>query len=171
MSHTKHSVRPGFRIKGDAEEIAGHLTKLWSDNGEQLTPEIVLEDAQRSRSPFHREFEWSDKKAAREFRLVQARYLIRSVQVTFVEQRPSTPVRAFALIVEQDENVFAPMSHILTDPQLRKQAVDRALRELEQFMQKHQHLSELAELFDQMERLIHKRRRIKGKKRRQKVAV
>lgn len=47
----------------------------------ELTPERVVEHAQRQDSPLHEFFEWDDALAAQAHRLQQARSLIRSVRV------------------------------------------------------------------------------------------
>lgn len=62
------------------EIIAGRLTWLARKSG-RLTPELVVRDAEDARSPLHSQFEWDDSKAAEQYRLEQARDLIRSVEL------------------------------------------------------------------------------------------
>jgi len=57
----------------------------------ELTPEGVVEHARSEDSPIHHLFEWDDDRAAHQYRIEQARELIRSVRVTVtVNERPIT---------------------------------------------------------------------------------
>ena len=48
------------------------------------TEEELLKAARSKRSPVHKLFEWNDRKAAHEMRLVQARVMINSLQVEII---------------------------------------------------------------------------------------
>lgn len=63
------------RIKAE-----NRINEIYRKSGE-ITPEMVIEDAKKTNSPLHNYFEWDDSKAAREYRLQQARELIRSVTI------------------------------------------------------------------------------------------
>jgi len=54
---------------------------------EGITASELIEMARPKDSPFHDLFEWDNKKAAHEFRLMQARNLIRTVNV-FIDKDP-----------------------------------------------------------------------------------
>lgn len=61
--------------------IAGEvLADLESSEG-QLTAQGVVDAARPKDSPLHPAFEWDDQKAAESFRLVQARSMIKSIEV------------------------------------------------------------------------------------------
>lgn len=47
----------------------------------RITPEIVLNAAKSKDSPLHDHFEWDDKKASHQWRIAQARSLIRRVKI------------------------------------------------------------------------------------------
>lgn len=61
--------------------IADRLARVAKHNGGVLTPDAVVEDARDESSPLHDQFEWDDSEAAKQWRLEQARALIRSVRV------------------------------------------------------------------------------------------
>jgi len=46
----------------------------------RLTPDMILHDARRPDSPLHHLFEWDNERAAAEWRLEQARSVIRTVE-------------------------------------------------------------------------------------------
>lgn len=53
------------------------------DEGQELTPRLVLDRARDPQHPLHNRFEWNDTKAAEQYRLTQAGDLIRSVKVRY----------------------------------------------------------------------------------------
>ncbi len=65
------------------EIIGSELERIREKHG-RLAPSIVLAEAQPEDSPLHNEFEWDDSVAAHEYRLQQARKLIR-LHVTYDE--------------------------------------------------------------------------------------
>lgn len=72
--------------------IAARLAKIAEENGGNLTPDAVLEDARSKKSPLHDQFEWNDGEAAHKYRLDQARTLIRSVRVEVVTEEKTVSV-------------------------------------------------------------------------------
>lgn len=68
-----------------------------------ITPASVLDEARDEASPLHTHFEWDDSEAAEQYRLVQARGLIRRYKVT-VEVKPDTfvKVRQFSSVPAAD---------------------------------------------------------------------
>ncbi len=76
-----YQFRRGSRVAGVSAQIVGDaLAELREKHG-VLQTETVLMDARRKRSKLHAAFEWDDEIAGHEFRLIQARQLIRSIVV------------------------------------------------------------------------------------------
>lgn len=65
----------------DKAEIFAALKQLEKEDG-RLTPEDVVKAAEDEDSPLHGCFTWDNDAAAHQFRLVEARRLIRTVKVT-----------------------------------------------------------------------------------------
>lgn len=63
------------------------LEQIRIENGGKLTPEKVVEVAHEETHPLHVCFEWDDSKAGHQYRLWQARSLIRSVKIV-IEDKP-----------------------------------------------------------------------------------
>ena len=59
------------------------ITRLKRDG--QLTASGILKEAEKATSPLHGLFEWDDNVAANEYRLTQARQVIKRVNVTIEE--------------------------------------------------------------------------------------
>lgn len=140
-------------------KVAGErLFKLTKQAQNKLTPHIVVEDARPPHSPLHAAFEWDDRIAGEEYRLYQARNLIRNLRV-IVEQSatPETPKRVFVHVALQEETgekkgesvsrYYTPVVIAMQSPAIRDSILERALAELSAFRQKYSELKELAAVF------------------------
>src|SRR5690606_11240128 len=88
-----------MRVVGPAELWAELETIKARDNGE-LRPSAVVEAARDKRNPLHSQFEWDDKVAAHEYRLSQARALIRrfEFEIPGEDGEPMVRTRAFVSV-------------------------------------------------------------------------
>ena len=156
--------RDGVRLqKGasvPAQLVGDRLELLRNRNGGELTPDQVVEDAEDPASPLNPLFEWSDTEAAYQYRLQQARQVIRSVVVRY-RDAPGGPARtthAFVHIAAADRQPFYTSSAVaMADPALRAKAVRQAWNELQAFRRRYQDLIEFGQLFatlDQLEQTL-----------------
>jgi hypothetical protein len=130
---------PGSHLTDDdATRIGRFLDKRFGDS--KRTPEDVVAAARPKRSPIHRDFEWDDAAAATEYRLAQARYLLRSIQVTFRNERdePQEPTRAFHSITYVTAGgttgrAYLPARVVWAQPELAEQVRERARQRLQAF--------------------------------------
>ena len=134
-------VRGGVK----AQAAGTHMEKLRKKKG-ALTAEIIVEDARSERSPLHPAFEWDDSVAAHEFRLDQARYVLRSVVTVDESQPEGKPMRAFVVVNELGEDAYQPLYVVMADATLRQQVLSRAKRELQQWEERYRDLEELADV-------------------------
>lgn len=99
-----------------------------------ITPASVLDEARDEASPLHTHFEWDDSEAAEQYRLVQARGLIRRYKVT-VEVKPDTfvKVRQFSSVpaADPDEGTdYVLTSEALKDDVQRDFIFKQCIREI-----------------------------------------
>lgn len=114
--------------KAKREAIAARLEKIASLNGGRLTPDAVLKDAKSASSPLHDQFEWNDSVAAVQWRLAQARELIRSVKVEVqTESRIVSTVRYVRDPSAGEEQGYVDVNKLRGE---RGLAVDALLSEL-----------------------------------------
>jgi hypothetical protein len=107
--------------------IADRLAQLTQLNGGRLTPEAVVADAADANSPMHGQFEWDDTEAARQYRLDQARTLIRSVKINeIVDQRTVQVVAYVHDPSDQSEPGYVPTVSLVND---RERALETLQRE------------------------------------------
>lgn len=168
---TKYSFASGSRLKASKANVAGReLDRLTKVNG-GLTAENVVGSARSKKSPLHDFFEWSDSVAAQEYRLEQARHLMRCVIVMYDDGpiRNLKPIRAFIAFETQPESLrddgrYVAMHVILTDAELREQLVEEALTEHVRWEKRYAHLKEVAEIVKARQRVEARRKKAKPKR-------
>lgn len=146
----------GFRDM-DAKVVGPYLEEMSSKANEQLTPKMVVDDARSPTSPLHPAFQWDDKAAAEEFRLSQARQMIRTLRVTYEKSsEPTVPKRLFLHVVRNvmspnagviTERFYSPVVVVMKDDGMKRAVLEQALQELAAFQAKYRELGELADLF------------------------
>lgn len=111
------------KVRKAKQEVKDELRRI-SDARGGLRPSEVVDEARPKSSPLHGEFEWQDNKAAHEYRLIQARQLIR-LAVPVIKQADGSekrdpfvwvpPTAAQRVESESNEGVYQPMSVVVQD--------------------------------------------------------
>ena len=142
------------RLSGDPQAVGARIAVLMARHGGQVEAEDILKDAQKKNSPLHSFFEWDDKTAAHEYRLTQAREIIRSIKIEHVDNETERviTVRAFQVPEEQNRSAdrvmgYRPIQDILSDPNLREMKVHEAWQQLEAWKNRYEALTEFADVF------------------------
>jgi hypothetical protein len=120
-----------------------------------LRPADVIAEASHPDSPLHGYFQWDDGLAAHQWRLQQARQLIRVTVETLPHDEPHYQVRAFISLTpdrQLDGGGYRVMAQVLAAPSERAQMLTDALDELNRLKVKYFQLSELAGVFAAIER-------------------
>lgn len=146
---TTYRWKPGVVAKVDAQIAGAELERLKTWHNGALDPEHVVEASRDPDAPLHEAFEWDDKTAADAYRVNQAGYLIRSIEIAHVAAPEADPayIRAFVSVERGKERSYTGTFDALADPDLRKQVVAAAWRELESWRQRHAELIEFARVF------------------------
>ena len=142
-------------IEQELEEIAASHDGL-------LQPADVVAYAQNEEAALHPLFVWNDAIAGQEYRLWQARQIIR---VT-VSMQPGyeRPVRAYVSLLEDrtlEGGGYRTMAAVMGDADRRSGLLAQALQEMDRFRLRYQSLMELAEVFTAMEKTSRRVRRTK----------
>jgi len=74
----------------DAQVVGEELESIRQKGGGRLIPKAVVDDARPATSPLHPAFEWDDSVAGEEYRIHQARQIIRAVHVVVEDNGEST---------------------------------------------------------------------------------
>lgn len=92
----------------------------------------------------HKYFTWDNTKAAEEFRLIQARKLIATVQITVPSSRGGTVnVRAYHAL-RSDQNGYRHSRDIMAWPELRESLLAQLAADLERVTERYDCLKSLA---------------------------
>ena len=120
----------------------------------ELTPQDILDDARGDNSPLHSFFEWSDSAAAEQYRLQQARGLIRAVVAVYVrEDKPAIRQRAYVHIPEPQAPHYREASHAMSQQKTREIVLRQAWAELQAWRKKYKDLKEFSNLITVMDDL------------------
>lgn len=133
------------------ELIRAELEQIRHSHGGLLRPEDVVKFARNKRSALHSEFEWDDAKASAEYRLWQARNVIRvAVTVLPSPHADQEPVRAYVSVVSdrvQPGGGYRSIADVMTDDEMRAEIVNEALGEVKRWRRKYERLRELVPIF------------------------
>lgn len=138
------------------EVIQEEVQRLMKLHGGILPPAAVVEAARDENSPIHDYFDWDDSVAAVNWRLQQARQLIR-VCVQW-EERGKEPIKhRVAVSLSEDRKAkgggYRLMVDVLADEELRLQLFNDARKELLRLREKYALLTELARVFEAIDSL------------------
>ncbi|MBZ9984984.1 hypothetical protein LB521_28010 [Mesorhizobium sp. BR-1-1-8] len=144
--------------QADAKAVGKHLEKLRKQACGELTPVDVVNDARAANSPLHTFFEWDDGEAAEQYRLSQARGLIRAVVAVYVsEDKPAVRTKAFVHINEAGAPHYRDAAHAMSLASTRTAVLQSAWRELQAWRKKYADLKEFSDLFATIDTLPIKR--------------
>lgn len=130
-----------------ANVITAELKRIASEHGGILRPADVIAEARPAKSVLHSRFEWDDTVAGREYRLWQARHLIRVC--VEVSPRNNTPMEVFvSLTPDRGEGGYRVQARVLSNRKLRAQLLADAKAEAQLYMAKYARLKELGRIFD-----------------------
>lgn len=140
-----------------AERRRAELAALVAENGGTITPAQVVEHAAQPTSTLHALFTWDDTLAARQWREAQAaKYLRAVVRLVPVGHSHPMTVRAFvSLSSDRGEScVYRPIVDVLENDDHRAQLLADARAELIALQRKYQHLQELHDVWDVIDRAL-----------------
>ena len=129
-------------FKADANECYREISSL-----EQITPKAILDFARDENSELHKCFEWDNDLAAEKYRIIQAGNVIRMLYIVQKDE-DTPPVRVLS---KTSNTVYQPTRAFLKNQSEYEDLLKRALSELESFRLKYKTLSELEQVFEQID--------------------
>lgn len=143
-----------------AQAVGEVLEKIRQDNAGKIDVRDVVAAARPESSALHPFFEWDDSKAAREYRLGQAKTLVRAVIIEIPDSDLEVPAyvahqsklpNAEACFMRAEPMAFKAKSQ---PPVSRDATLRSALKKLEEFRHEFAQLDELAPLFRSIDKEI-----------------
>lgn len=129
-------------FKADANECYREISSL-----EQITPKAILDFARDENSELHKCFEWDNDLAAEKYRTIQAGNVIRMLYIV-PKNADAPPVRVLS---RTSDTVYQPTRTFVKNQNEYEDLLKRALSELESFRLKYKTLSELEQVFEQID--------------------
>ena len=113
-----------------ATTVQGEMQRIYSRDGD-LKASVVLDESRPEDAPMHPVFEWDDFKAAEQYRIDQARHLIRSVEVI---QPTGEQVKSWVHVpkVGGGEGAYHPPEVVVAKPDYFALAISEAQARLKQ---------------------------------------
>lgn len=144
--------RDGFSVRGlSAKRAREEIERIRVKNGGSVQPEDVVDAARSKSSPLHAAFCWDDTKAARLYRLTQARNVLSAIIVIHKDEGPARQY------VHHDKH-YIPTMEALETPGTREDILERALTELEAMVARYRSYRRLAGLMDDVKFVVKKHR-------------
>lgn len=126
-----YQAKVGSTLRDTDAEVLGQVIAGLADNG-VVKAEALVDAARPVTSPAHDYFEWDDGVAAEKYRLEQAGYYVRSIEIIHPEYHE--PVRAFHNVhmTVNDESVrgYARLEIVESQEELLVQVIAEAKAEL-----------------------------------------
>lgn len=137
--------------------VVRELEKVRKSGRGVLRPASVVEFAKNPKTTLHSKFEWDDIAAGHQYRLEQARKIIRiTVMVT---ESDKTPFRAYYSLRNDRNNEdggYRGIVDILSSKQMTQQLLEEALEDAKVFKLKYARLQALVPLFDAIDATVKK---------------
>jgi hypothetical protein len=130
-----------------ATDVGNEFEIIEKENG-KLTPELVVETAKEEDNILHKYFEWDDEIAGDKFRRMQARMLIRSVEVITEDTKEILP--AYVNIKNKDtgENIYKNIVSVINNEEDYNYSLNRARIEFLAYKEKYQKILKIKDLKD-----------------------
>lgn len=110
---------------GKKELVQKEISRIYRKHG-TAKPSLVLNEAKPASSPLHPFFEWDDAKAGHNYRIVQARHLIRSVEIIRDDGQTEKLIHVPNVLGGHLEGDYKPISAVVAS----QSEYDRALGSL-----------------------------------------
>lgn len=134
-------------MKRDNEAIKRELAAL-ADDGVIRAADVVAA-ARDEASALHPCFEWDDSEAAEQYRLVQARALLRVyVEVSAPDSSPTPVFVSLTSDRVKEGGGYRALADVMSNDDMRAQLLADAFRQFASMRQKYQHLKQLAGVWD-----------------------
>lgn len=144
------SWKIGGLFKADACEVAKEIYSM----GDSVKPADLVEFARNPESELHKCFEWDDSVAGEKYRELQASKVLRLLVVTKKPVEQEAP-KQYRLFVNTGDNSgdYKPLTLVMRNQTEYESLLETARQELQAFKKKYSMLTELAEIFKEIDLL------------------
>lgn len=147
--------RPGFPHPSGISpaDAAAELARIKLVRG-ALTPANIVAESSTPDSAFHEFFQWDDTAAAIEHRKHQARQIVRSLVIHREEGDHVVKAPRYVSVVTDSSPEYLETEKAIGNRNLRRQVLEKAMRDLRSWQTRYRGLVELAEMNELIENLL-----------------
>lgn len=156
----KYRWKRGVPGKVSVDDAVAELEKIKEKHG-KITPDVVVKEAKKKKSPLHNCFEWDDTVAAAAWRMTQAKYMIRQIEVviTAEEDKPPVRIRAFHSVIEEDQAEYVTVQQAKDNPDYWEQVMNDAIAAIVSWKTKYANLKGFEDLYSEIEKIVTKKKK------------
>lgn len=162
----------GSQLNQEQAQKYGEYISILEEEHGGVGVSLIVQDAAKKRSPLHEYFEWDDKVAAGNYRIEQARHLLKNINVVVKTNGDEQEVRAFHAIKPKvleakeqptngkayqppgQEHRFISVQRAMSDKEMATEVVQNALRELVAWKRKYSLYKQLAKVTQAVNKAI-----------------
>jgi hypothetical protein len=137
----------------EQKQLAEELQKLEDKEG-RITAKAVVDAARAPRHPLHDLFTWDDKKAGEQYRLMEARTLIRAVKVERINLDFRAPFYVRDVTVPAAQQGYRRLSEISQDVEDSKATLAMEAERAIALLRRAREIAAVLNLGDELERAI-----------------
>lgn len=126
----------------DAQTAGEELARIHAEHG-RLTPRAVVDESLPEDAPLHPAFEWRDNVAADEYRQIQARSLIKTVEVIRPAEDEKEPEPVYVKVANSPAQ-YERSSKVAQTPDMFESAFMLACQRLQSAQKAIEHLQQIA---------------------------
>lgn len=141
----------GCRSKKQQAQSFGQALEEIKRNRKAWNAANVVDYAKPKASPIHDMFEWRNAVAAHEYRLTQARYYMRHLEVTI--ESNGKDIQMPMAVSFGPGAAYKSTQDVMENKDWRAALISKALKEALAWKERWKHLSELADIFSEIDRL------------------
>ncbi len=138
-------------------EVAGKTLEAIRKRDGGLNPEIVVEDARPKNAPLHPAFEWDNATAGQQYRVIQARQMIRSV--VCIRENTDTgkkveEIRYVSIGNLEHKSKYTTTIEALSDEEMKHQVMKDARAQMLGIQRRCQRIEDMAESMELLRQSI-----------------
>ena len=141
------------------DQIMKELARIAKSGGGIVQPSAVVEFARNPKTALHSRFTWDNTEAAEQYRLWQARHLLR-VYVTVIPNHHEPVIAHVSLMSDRRaDGGYRHIKAVMEDAEMRAELLETAMHELTVFRTKYASLKELCDVFAAIDKVQTRKRR------------
>jgi hypothetical protein len=125
-----------------AQDAGEELARIHAKR-DRLTPQVVVDESRTDDAPLHPAFEWDDNIAGERYRHIQAKDLIKTVEVIQPAKDGPEPEPAY-VNVSKSARRYEPVAEVVKSPQMFESAFLQACERLRAAERAVEHLQQVA---------------------------